>query len=95
MDTKDILLVMKKRLKKLNKRISDDNKKIENLKYKSRSIRMSSRLGPRINWFTDRRDELSLAIQMIEGKMSPKEYDTWLNGDEMDNLLCGIGNVGE
>jgi hypothetical protein len=56
MDEKDILLlVMRKRLRKLNKRISDDNKKIENLKYKSRSIRMSSRLGPRINWFIDRR----------------------------------------
>lgn len=87
MNVKKALILMKKRQRQLNKRIKEESGELRRLRYKSRSVRQDSRHGPRKAWFTDRRDELALSIDLLEGGISEEKYVKWLAGDELDMVL--------
>ena len=87
MNVKEALILMKKRQRQLNKRIKEEDTALTRLSHKSRRVRQSSRHGPRKGWFTDRRDELSLSIDLLEGAISKDKYIKWLAGDELDGIL--------
>lgn len=83
--------VLKSRERTIKKKLKNQEAKYSRLKYKSRTVRQDSALGPRIGWLTDRLQELQLIIGFIDGKYSEKEFKHWLIDDETGNMLTFIG----
>lgn len=89
----DILKVLKRRRRSLRKRIKEEENQQSRLQNKSRRVKTMSPHCGRANWYTDRLHELELVIDMIEGRVSEKDFVKWLAGDGTDQLLTMVGNV--
>ncbi len=87
---KEVLRIMKKRLRNLKRRMKEEENKISRLAHKSRHVRLSSPSGPRKMWFLDRAQELELAIELLEGKWEEADYVKRLAGDKLDKMLSGF-----
>lgn len=92
MNADNVLKYMKQRRRKLKARIKRERRDQERLKYKSRRLRMSSPIISRIEFFTDRLQELQICIDLIEDKISPRDFVINQNGDAADMVATGVGN---
>lgn len=90
MNISSLLPILKEREKRLKSRIAKEKKSLHGLRHKSRTVRMASRISPRIGFFTDRLQELQTVIWFVEGKLSMEEFLTKQNGDEIDRLCGGV-----
>ncbi len=83
----EILTLLKKRERSLKKRIKKERESLNALRHKSRRIRLSSAIGPRVGYFTDKLQELQNTIQLLTSAKTKEEFLTSQNGDELDTLL--------
>lgn len=90
MTYKEKIELLKERRLKLKRRIAKEQKDYKKLLYKSRNVRMSSHIGPRIGFFKDLVLELNNAIGLLEGKISKKQYLNYQDGDDMDKILMSL-----
>jgi len=86
----DIIKVLKKRRHGLRARIKHERASYSKLRHKSRRIRLASPIGPRIGFFTDRLQELEIVIELIEGKITAKDFIMKQNGDRTDEIVMTI-----
>jgi hypothetical protein len=84
--------ILEKRVKVFKKLIAVEQKAINRLKYKSRAIRHGNTSTVRMNWYTDRMQELTLTIQFLKGGVNEKSYIHYLLDDKCGELLTFIGN---
>lgn len=92
MNLKNLIAALHKRKEGLEHRIAQERKSLDRLRHKSRTVRQNSRVGPRINYFSDKLNELALVIEFANGRLTLDEFVKRGNGDEADKLisaLCG------
>ncbi len=87
-----LLSVAEERLRRLDLRIAKERDDFPS--QKSRAVRMSSRIGPRIGFFLDLRVELFNTIQFLRGERSEEDYITCQNGDNADEVGLLVSTLG-
>lgn len=93
MDTKKLLAILSKRESGLKARIARERRSLRRLDRKSHRLRVTTRITPRIGFFTDRLLELQGVISLLNGAMTPQEFVILSNGDDLDFLVSGLGKV--
>lgn len=93
MSKREFLLTLKRREGIIEKKLKVERQKAERLRYKSRRVRLSSPLGPRIGWLTDRLQELQLVIRLAEGDIKTTEFEHYNIDDSFGELCNYIGDL--
>lgn len=88
-----LLSCLKRRERALKRRIKNERTAFQRLRHKSRAVRLSSPVRPRIGFFTDHLQELQIVIALVEGNMTEDKFVRYQNGDELDAMATACGNI--
>lgn len=93
MNKETIIEILKKRKKVFRKMMKEEERQCERLKHKTQSVRLSSPHIPRLNWYTDRCQELELIISLLEEGIKENDFIHHLLDDNSGLICLGIGNA--